>query len=189
MAETLDEITIPVRLETQALRRDMQRVQGLSRAFAHTMSNTFAGAILSGRKFSEVLRSLAMSMAKMTLSAAMRPLFSGLAGVLGGLTSSARGNVFSAGRLRAFANGGVVGGPTLFPMRSGAGLMGEAGPEAIMPLARGADGKLGVRAAEGAGAVHVTMNITTPDAGSFSRSSTQIAATLARAIDQGRRNL
>ena len=39
--------------------------------------------------------------------------------------------------------------PTLFPMRGGAGLMGEAGPEAIMPLARGADGKLGVRRVAG----------------------------------------
>lgn len=57
----------------------------------------------------------------------------------------ADGGVFSNGNVVPFANGGVVGGPTVFPMAGGkTGLMGEAGPEAIMPLKRGKDGKLGV---------------------------------------------
>ncbi len=70
---------------------------------------------------------------------------------------SANGNVFDAGGVTAFAKGGVVGGPTVFPFANGIGLMGEAGPEAIMPLARGADGKLGV-IASGGGAPSVTIN-------------------------------
>lgn len=57
---------------------------------------------------------------------------------------AANGKVMSSGRMTPFANGGIVTGPTIFPMANGAGLMGEAGPEAIMPLKRGADGKLGV---------------------------------------------
>jgi hypothetical protein len=71
---------------------------------------------------------------------------------------SANGNVFSNGsHVQAFANGGVVGGPTMFPMNGGkTGLMGEAGPEAIMPLKRGANGKLGVQM-EGGGATQVTQ--------------------------------
>ena len=56
------------------------------------------------------------------------------------------GAAFSGGRVTAFATGGVVNSPTLFPMRGGTGLMGEAGPEAIMPLARTSSGKLGVQA-------------------------------------------
>jgi hypothetical protein len=56
----------------------------------------------------------------------------------------ANGGVHSRGNVVPFANGGVVNGPTLFPMSGGTGLMGEAGPEAIMPLKRGKDGKLGV---------------------------------------------
>ena len=57
----------------------------------------------------------------------------------------ADGGVFSNGNVVPFANGGVMGGPTVFPMAGGkTGLMGEAGPEAIMPLKRGKDGKLGV---------------------------------------------
>jgi tape measure domain-containing protein len=64
----------------------------------------------------------------------------------------AKGGAFSSG-MRRFATGGIVNGPTLFPFADGGamqmGLMGEAGPEAIMPLQRGADGALGVRAAMG----------------------------------------
>ena len=86
-----------------------------------------------------------------------------------------------------FADGGIVNSPTLFPMRGGTGLMGEAGPEAIMPLARGADGRLGVRG--GAGGVNVTVNIQTPDAQSFARSQSQVAALMARAVTRGQRNL
>lgn len=65
--------------------------------------------------------------------------------LLGGLF--ANGGAFNGGTLIPFANGGVVGGPTMFAMSGGRmGVMGEAGPEAIMPLERGAGGKLGVRA-------------------------------------------
>jgi len=63
-----------------------------------------------------------------------------------GFFGFADGGVFQGGsQVQAYANGGVVGSPTFFPMSGGrTGLMGEAGPEAIMPLKRGKDGKLGV---------------------------------------------
>jgi len=58
----------------------------------------------------------------------------------------ADGGVISKGNVVPYANGGVVGSPTYFPMAGGrTGLMGEAGPEAIMPLKRGKNGKLGVQ--------------------------------------------
>lgn len=71
----------------------------------------------------------------------------------------ADGGAFSGGsQIQAYANGGVVGGPTFFPMAGGkTGLMGEAGPEAIMPLKRGANGKLGVQA-EGGSQGNVVVN-------------------------------
>ena len=69
-----------------------------------------------------------------------------------GIPAAANGATFSNG-IAKFATGGIVNGPTLFPFANGGamqmGLMGEAGPEAIMPLQRGADGSLGVRAAMG----------------------------------------
>lgn len=72
-------------------------------------------------------------------------------------------------------------------MRGGMGLMGEAGPEAIMPLSRGADGKLGVRAESGR-AVNIVMKISTPDVEGFARSQSQIAAQVGRALGRGQRN-
>lgn len=66
-------------------------------------------------------------------------------------TPSAQGNVFSGGSISDYS-GSVVSSPTTFDFnehltafRKGAGLMGEAGPEAVMPLTRGPDGTLGVR--------------------------------------------
>lgn len=66
--------------------------------------------------------------------------------LLGGLlgVGFANGGVFQNGAVTAFARGGVVNTPTVFPMAKGLGLMGESGPEAIMPLRRGPDGRLGV---------------------------------------------
>ena len=66
--------------------------------------------------------------------------------------------------------------------------MGEAGPEAIMPLARGADGSLGVRAAQHSQPVNVVMNISTPDVAGFQRSQSQISSQVARALSRGQRN-
>lgn len=61
---------------------------------------------------------------------------------------NAKGGVYASPSLSAFS-GQIVSNPTLFAFARGAGLMGEAGPEAIMPLKRGADGSLGVRAIGG----------------------------------------
>jgi phage-related minor tail protein len=88
-----------------------------------------------------------------------------------------------------FAQGGIVSSATQFPMRGGMGVMGEAGPEAIMPLSRGPDGKLGVRGGGGGGgAATVVMNISTPDVQGFQRSQSQIAAQMSRALSSGNRN-
>lgn len=75
--------------------------------------------------------------------------------------ANANGNAFFGGHVTAFANGGVVSSPTLFPMSTGTGLMGEAGPEAVMPLTRASNGKLGVKnlsSASGGGTVNITVN-------------------------------
>ncbi len=165
----------------------------LSRGVARAID----GVVLDGMKLSDALKTVAQSMIDAAWKAAVKPV----AGHVGGLLSSAVGGIFgqfspfangagfAQGRVMPFANGGVVSGPTTFPMRGGAGLMGEAGPEAIMPLTRGADGKLGVRA-EGRtqGPVTVVMNITTPDAASFQRSQSQIAARMSQALNRGARN-
>ena len=124
----------------------------------------FASAILSAGSFGDALKELAAQFA-MTAAKAwlMKGLFNSgplggggggglLGGIFGSLFPSANGNVFLGGSpVTAFANGGVVSGPTIFPMRNGTGLMGEAGPEAIMPLVRLPSGKLGVQSNGGGG--------------------------------------
>jgi phage-related minor tail protein len=72
-------------------------------------------------------------------------------------------------------------------MQGGVGLAGEAGPEAIMPLARGPDGKLGV--ASRGGGNSVTIQIATPDLDSFRRSENYITGQIARAVSRGQRSL
>ena len=111
---------------------------------------------------------------------------------------NAKGNVFAQQGLHKFAKGSafanqVVSNPTLFKFAKGSkiGVMGEAGPEAIMPLRRGPDGRLGVAAAGGAAGgrpVSVTVNVTTPDVAGFARSQSQIAAQMRRALARGERN-
>jgi len=80
----------------------------------------------------------------------------------GGYTEfAANGLAFDRGNVIPFASGGIFDRPTLFPMAKGFGLMGEAGTEAIMPLTRGSDGKLGVKASGGGALIdfHPTINI------------------------------
>ena len=95
------------------------------------------------------------------------------------IMGSANGNVFAQNGIVPFANGGIVDRPMMFPFAKGIGLMGEAGPEAIMPLKRGADGKLGV-AGGGGGGTSVTVNVDA--SGSSVQGNNGQGAALGRAI-------
>ena len=180
MAGAADDFAASLALETRRLRAEMSELTRLSESFGRTITSAFAGAITGGRKLSDVLRSLALSLSNQALSAALRPLGNAIGGQLASL--------LSPNRILPFAAGGIVGSPTLFGMRGGMGLMGERGAEAILPLARGPDGRLGVQSG-GGGAVNVTVHITTPDVAGFERSRSQVSALLARAVARGQRNL
>ncbi|RLK10976.1 phage tail tape measure protein [Ruegeria conchae] len=168
----------------------------LERGMSGGLRKAFDGVVLDGMNLSGALDVLKNSMIRTAYSAAIKPvtdhfggmLANGVGGLVQGILPFADGGSFSQGRVMPFANGGVVSSPTMFPMRGGTGLMGEAGPEAIMPLARGADGKLGVRTQGGGRAVNVVMNISTPDVQGFRRSQGQIAAQMSRALGRGNRN-
>lgn len=174
-------------LNTTALRSEMEGLSRLADNFGSKLVTSLSQAVTQGRKLSDVFRGLMLSLANQALSSALRPLGNLVGNLFSGLFGSANGNLLSGGRIQPFASGGIVNSPVLFPMRGGAGLMGEAGPEAVMPLARGADGRLGVRAA--GGATQVTVNISTPDAESFRQSQGQVAALITRAVARGQRNL
>ena len=173
-----------------------REVDGLSRSLGSGLRRAFDGVVFDGLRLSDAMRQIGKSISDAVYATAMRPvqgaaggaLASMIGGAMSGLLPFAGGGSFAQGRVMPFAQGGVVSGPVAFPMRGGTGLMGEAGPEAIMPLARGADGRLGVRTAGGGRAVNVVFNITTPDVAGFQRSQCQIAAQMSRLLAQGQRN-
>ena len=121
------------------------------------MTTAFRRSAVDGKRLEDVL-SLALSLSSRALNAALAPIgqrdrLALLGSLFGGLFGRARlrQGRRASGELTPFAPGGVVATPSYFPMRGGVGLVGEAGPEAILPLARGPDGRLGVRAGGGAG--------------------------------------
>jgi phage-related minor tail protein len=173
-----------------------QEVGALSAGFSGGLRQAFDGVVFDGMKLSDALKGLARSMADTVFNTAMKPIqnaagsamASGLNALLSNIMPFAQGGTFSQGRVMPFAHGGVVSQPTTFPMKGATGLMGEAGPEAIMPLARGPDGRLGVSAGGGQRPVTIVMNISTPDVQGFQRSQGQIAAKALRVLARGQRN-
>lgn len=179
----------------RAMNQTGREVTTLSAGFGSGLRRAFEGVVFDGIKLSDALKGVARGVADTVFAVAMRPvqqavaaaLAQGVSGIVSGTLPFADGAAFTQGRVMPFARGGVVSQPTHFPMRGATGLMGEAGPEAIMPLRRGADGRLGVAAAGGR-TVNVTFNVSTPDVAGFRRSQSQIAATLGRALARGERN-
>lgn len=170
-------------------------VATLEKGLSRGLRRAFDGVAFDGMKLSDALSTVARSMVNTTYNAAMKPVSDHVGGLISqgvgslvqGILPFADGAPFSQGRVMPFAQGGIVSSATGFGMRGGMGLMGEAGPEAIMPLARGPDGKLGVKGGASSGTT-VVMNITTPDVQGFQRSQSQIAAQLSRALNAGNRN-
>jgi phage-related minor tail protein len=189
--------------ETNRVLQDAAQDLGL------TFSSAFEDAIVRGRRLSEVLQGLAQDIARIIvrrsitepLGGALSQLISGInfGGLFGGgggsgnvlgvpfsAVTNARGNAFADGRIIPFAAGGIVTGPTLFPMRGAMGLMGEAGPEAILPLARDRSGSLGVRASGNSSPVitqSFTIDARGADAGSEARLRALVPQIVAAARD------
>lgn len=185
--------TVAVNADTSGLSRDLRNAASLGRQFSTALVGAFDSIAIKGRNVGDVLRTLALRLSDLVLKAALKPLEQGFGNMLGGLFSGglgfAKGGALQQGMPVPFASGGVIQSPIAFPLAGGRfGIAGERGAEAIMPLSRGPDGRLGI-AARGGGATAVTFNVTAQDAQSFMRSETQIAAMLARAVSLGQRNL
>lgn len=185
--------TVAVNADTSSLQTELRRAAGLGRQFSSALVGAFDSIAIKGKNVGDVLRSLALRLSDIVLKAAMRPLEQGFGNLVTGLLSGglpfAKGGVVQQGIPVPFASGGVIQSPIAFPLAGGRhGIAGERGAEAIMPLSRGPDGRLGVAARGGAG-VNVTLNVTAQDAESFMRSETQLAAMLSRAVSLGQRNL
>lgn len=169
-----------------AIRSQLDGINASAANVSASLVKAFANASTSGRAFNSTLSAIAVSMSQVLANAGSNLLGQGLSSIFSGLFGSGGGSLPVA----PFADGGIVASPTFFGSGAGLGLMGERGAEAILPLARGPNGQLGV-AANGAPmrTPSVTVNIHTPDVESFRRSEAQVAAALARAVARGRRAL
>ena len=189
-----EDVTVSIRADTAPFQAALDSLQQMSGAFGSQLTGALRSAAVSGKDLDDVLRRIASNLAGMALDRGLQPLeslagtlfsnlFSGLAGVL----PFAKGGV--PGHVVPFASGGVVSAPSYFPLGRHVGLMGEAGAEAILPLQRAPDGRLGVAAAGGGAPVSIVFNVATPDAASFRKSEAQITGMLARAVSRGTRSL
>lgn len=170
LAEMEEELRAKTEDRARAQQEAEQRARDTARSIEQ-IGGAMLGAIQQADSFEDALKRVALQLANIALQGLSQPgggilgsLIPALAGAAGAAAGGgsgfnfatntgglyAKGGAFSGGReLTAFARGGIVHRPTVFPMAEGAGLMGEAGPEAIMPLRRGPGGKLGVEASGG----------------------------------------
>lgn len=145
--------------QIEATRRRIKKIEeekALQEELADTISSSMGDAFMSIMDGTESAKDAFRDMADFIVKELFRILVmeqmveSIKGSILGPNIKEANGGVYRGGSRIAFAKGGVVGSPTYFPMSGGrTGLMGEAGPEAIMPLRRGPNGKLGVEASGG----------------------------------------
>jgi len=133
-----------------------QAEQAVVKAFKG-MEDALVKFVTTGKlNFADLARSIIADITRIAVRAFItKPLF----GAIFPNIDFAKGGVIDAGnKITAYARGGIVDKPTLFPMANGMGLMGEAGPEAVMPLKRGRDGKLGVMS-QGGGSTNIVVNV------------------------------
>ncbi|WP_163269005.1 phage tail tape measure protein [Chelativorans alearense] len=182
-----DEVRVPIVADTAPFEAALENLTGLSESFGTQLTGALKGAVVSGKSLEDVLRKIGLNLAGMALEQGLRPLQSLAGGLLGGLLGGVL--PFAKGGVVPFAGGGVVSAPTYFPAGRNIGLMGEAGAEAILPLQRTADGRLGVASGGGAAAPTIVFNVTTQDAASFRKSEAQVAGMLTRVVTRGTRGL
>ncbi|XVH57515.1 phage tail tape measure protein [Providencia hangzhouensis] len=135
------------------------QIQSVTSATLNGFSSTLSSVLVDGQaNFKDFTKSILKMLAEIAIKMSIVKDFEAFG--FGGVTANAKGGVYNSPGLSAYS-GQIVSKPTLFPFARGAGLMGEAGPEAILPLRRGIDGKLGVVAASGptGGEVNQTFQI------------------------------
>ena len=158
-------------------------LESMKDTIATGLNNAIMGLIDGTKSLSESLSGILRQMASLFLQAGIGG-FKGADGTGGSglLGLFADGGVIAKNKVVPFAYGGIVDKPTLFPMANGAGLMGEAGPEAIMPLRRGRNGRLGVESSGGVGNVVVNVDATGSSVQGDQPSSEQLGKAIGQAV-------
>jgi len=165
-----------------------EEIANVTASWFDRMADHLSQFVTTGKlKFKEFARSVIADIAKMIAKQMMFNIIAGFGNMFGGgknkfdinapgkimsdsaldaagvytdwsIGTNALGNAYGKNGIVPFYKGGIVNSPTLFPFSKGTGLMGEAGPEAIVPLKRGRDGKLGIAGGGGATTVNVSVD-------------------------------
>ena len=183
--------TLLFQADTKKAREELKLLNFESLSFGKSVIGSFEDIIFKGKEIETTFKSLALKISRNEYNAALNSIRSSFAKSIDGGTKSLFGSIFGFAKGGAFSGngGGVLSSPAAFPLGGGnIGVAGEAGPEAILPLTRSANGELGVRSA-GAAPMNIHVNIAATDIESFRRSEGEIAATLQRITSRGNRNL
>lgn len=201
--------TLKAEEQRDAIRKvndEIKRGENFARDFGLTFQSAAEDAIIEGKSLLEVVRALGKDLARIFLRKTFTEPLGNAASRLfenifptGGASSwgpstgldffvpSANGNVIASPSLHRYVNG-VYDSPRLFGFAQG-GVFAEAGPEAIMPLRRGRDGRLGVEAAGGGGVTNNIDIVVNTDGGGRVQGNTANAAELGRSIDSAVRGV
>jgi tape measure domain-containing protein len=192
-----------VEAKLEKVGRQLRRIRTFADDVGEAFARNFEDAILHVKSFGDAMRSLLEDISRLvirqTVTAPLAGLVSQLTGGFlnmfggGGFNPVAAGSQAAVGAgfsaasaiapIPKFASGGVFNSPHGFMYGGGRmGVLGERGPEAVMPLSRTADGRLGVA---GGGGSTVNVNVYgVQDVAGFKASERQIAARMARAVRQ-----
>ncbi len=143
----------PAKKQIELTKKQSEELEALGSGFDRFVETLSSGSVTAAQAFKAMAQSIIADLLKIwakkfILQTLMRLFTGGSADTGQGLGSdsvSGLGNLFAAGRVVPFGRGGVLTSPVRLPMA----LMAEAGPEAVMPLRRAADGRLGVEASGG----------------------------------------
>jgi hypothetical protein len=194
--QAIAQVNLALAEQEEIQKQAQENIQSIANTMQSSMGDAFMSMVDGTKSFKDAMKDMARTVIKQLYEVLVVQRLvgsfdkaagtgSGLVGGIMKLFGQADGGAWSGGsQIKAYANGGVVGGPTMFPMSGGkTGLMGEAGPEAIMPLKRGANGKLGVQVegSRGSGSVviHQSFNFSANGDDSVKRIIAQAAPQIA----------
>jgi TP901 family phage tail tape measure protein len=181
-----DSMSGPMVEFTKDMEEASKRIDSMAKGIGNAFGSAFDKALLEGKKFKDVmiglLKDIEAAIFKSLISQRLADsISSGISNFFSPskpnvtktvtVKSSKYGNIFDNGNIQAFASGGIIGGPVMWPMAGGkSGLAGEAGKEAILPLTRTSSGDLGVKTD---GANRTIVNVYAPAGSDIQQDSQQ----------------
>ena len=158
-AQVFEGIVQGARQANQDIGSLSQEIAGVTTSAFNNLEDRLVEFVKTGKfQFKDFVQAVLDDLTRVAIRLSVIRALTQATGFGTGQAAFANGGVFRNGDVQPFQNGGVVTRPTVFPMRNGTGLMGEAGPEAILPLKRGPGGKLGVESSGGSTVVNVINN-------------------------------